>query len=251
MSAGGLPDRLTADEVALVLRRAAELEAENAGGADRSDAVAASVVIEAAEEVGLSPMAVRQALAELGTGTLVATAPQLTPARRLLAAGPSSVTESRVVTAPPERVLAEADRYLRRRGYQRRRRQGQWVLYRPGRDVLRQLQRIVDTEGARQLTGASAVEVTVCPVPDAGTMVRLEATLEPGWRRFATTAAAYGTLAVTGTLAVVTGNPAPLIAGAPIGAAVGTAGWERRRRWRHRRSHDIGETLAALLDRLD
>jgi hypothetical protein len=244
---------LTADEVALVLRRAAELEAETAT-ADRGEAVAASVVLEAAEEVGLSPALVRQAIAELGTGTLVAQAARaapLNPARRRLTVGPESVTQTRVVAAAPEQVLAEVDRYLRRRGYQRRRRQGQWVLYRPGRDLLRQLQRIVDTEGARQLTGASAVVVTVCPVPDAGTMVRLEATLEPGWRGFATTAAAYGTLAITGTVAVVTGNPAPLMAGAPVGAFIGTAGWERRRRWRHRRSHEIGETLAALLDRLD
>jgi len=236
-AAGGVPDRLTTDEVAMVLRRAAELEAET-GDADPTEAVSASVVLEAAEEVGLSPVAVRQALAELRTGALPTVGT------------PSSITESRVVAASPDQVFAEADRYLRRRGYVQRRRQGQWALYRPGRDLLRQLQRIIDVDGARQLTGASAVVVTVSAMPDGGTLARLEATLDAGRRGIASTAAAYGTLAVTGTVAVATGNPAPLLVGAPLGAAVGTAGWTRRRRWRHRRTEEIHETLAALLDRL-
>ena len=245
---GGPVDRLTTDEVALVLRRAAELEAQSTG-ADPSDGFAASVVVEAAEEVGLSPVAVRRALAELQTGALPA-AP-VTPSRRATLVGPSSVVESRVVAAAPDDVLAFADQYLRRRAFEQRRRQGRWVLYRERQDLLTHVRRIVDVDGARQLVGVSAVVVTVSAMADTGTMVRFEATLEPGRRGIPATATAYGVLAVTGTIAVATGDAAALVVGAPVGAAIGAAGWRRRRRWRHRRSDEISETLAALLDHLD
>jgi hypothetical protein len=231
---------LRADEVAWVLRRAAELEAENAAaaGTDPSHDFSASVVIEAAEEVGLSPVAVRQALAELRIGP-----PAVAP-------GTPAVTESRVVAATPAAVLAEADRFLRRRAFQQRRRQGHWALYRERRDPLRHLQRIFDGGGARQLVGVSAVLVTISPVADAGTMVRLEATLDPGRRGVATTAAASGVVGVTALATLATGDIAPLVVGVPAGAAIGAAGWQRRRQWRQRRHVEVSETLAALLDRL-
>lgn len=246
---------MTTDEVALVLRRAAQLEAHGTG-AGPSEGVAVSVVMEAAEEVGLSSVAVRQALAELQIGALPAA--QVAPSRRALLVGPSSVVESRVVAEAPDKVLAVADQYFRRRAFEQRRRQGQWVLYRERRDLLRQVRRIVDVDGARRLVGVSGVVVMVSPVTDAGTpvtdagtMVRLEATLEPGWRGIPASATACGVLAVAGMIAIATGDAAALVVGAPLGATIGTVGWQRRRRWRHRRSDRIREELAALLDRLD
>lgn len=247
-AAGVPPDRLTSDQVASVLRRAAELEARSTG-ADQAEGFTASVVVEAAEEVGLSPAAVRMALAELHTGTLPPA--QLTRSRRMLRVGPSGVVESRIVASAPDDVFAAADQYFRRRAFEERRRQDQWVLYRERRDLLTHVRRVVDLGGARQLGGVSGVVVMVSPLADAGTMVRVEATLEPGWRGISATATASGMLAVTGTIAAVTGDPTALLVGVPVGATIGAAGWERRRRWRHRRRDEIGETLAALLDRLD
>jgi hypothetical protein len=245
---GGLPHRLTTDEVALVLRRAAELEAQTTG-ADPTEGFEATVVMDAAEEVGLSPYTVRQALGELQTGTLPALQP--VPSTRALLVGPSSVVESRMVACPPDDVLGLVDQYFRRRSFEQRRRQDLWVVYRERRDVWRHVRRVVDFDGARQLLGVSAVVVTVSPMAGSGSMVRVEATLHPGWRGIPFTATAYGVLAVTGTVAVAAGDPAALFVGAPVGAAIGATGWERRRRWRRRRSDEVSEVLAALLDRLD
>jgi hypothetical protein len=247
MSTGGPDDRLTTDEVALVLRRAAELEAQSTG-ADLAEGLAASVVLEAAEEVGLSPVAVRQALAELHAGAIPAAG--VVQPRRALLVGPASVVEARLVAATPDEVLVVTDRFLARGGFEQRRRQGYWILYRERRDLLSRMRRRVAVDRAQQLGGVSAVVVTMSPLAEVGTMVRFEATLRPGWRGVAAMAIAYGILAVTGSIAVATDNAAVLVAGAPVGAAIGVAGWERRRRWRHRRRDEIGEALAATLDHL-
>jgi hypothetical protein len=72
---GGVTDarrdvQLTADEVAMVLRRAAELEALAEGPGIHDERYDARAVEEAATEVGLSQAAVRQAVAELRVGSL-------------------------------------------------------------------------------------------------------------------------------------------------------------------------------------
>src|SRR5690606_33273589 len=96
--------RLSRDEVALVLRRAAELDA--AAGGPPPDGYEPAAVEEAAREVGLSPAAVRQAVAELRAGVLPA---EGTGRRR--AATSRVVGEQRLVATPPEAALAHIDRF--------------------------------------------------------------------------------------------------------------------------------------------
>jgi hypothetical protein len=246
---GGLPHRLSTDEVALVLHRAAELEAETTG-TDPDQGFEASVIVDAAEEVGLSPYAVRQALAELRAGALPVLPETQGYVARLV--GPSTVTESRVVACPPRQVLATADDFFRRRSFDLRRRQGLWMVYRERQDLWRYLRRVTDTlEGTRTLAGVETVTVTVSPMAEGECMVRVAAALQASRRGVVTMGTGYGLVAVTGLAAVATGEPTALLIGAPVGAVISARGLGRRRRWRRRRCDDISDGLAAFLDALE
>ncbi|MGH9214358.1 MAG: hypothetical protein ACRD2C_27375 [Acidimicrobiales bacterium] len=254
MSTGGGPAyRLNTDEVALVLRRAAELEAETTG-VDPDQGFDAAVILDAAEEVGLSPVAVRQALVELRSGTLPVAPPGAgTYAARL--AGPSHVVEARMVPSSPHQVMAAADEFFRRRAFEARRRHEHGAVYRERQDLWRHFRRVVDIDGARQLAGVQAVTMVISPLgdgagPASGSMVRLEATLRRGRRGAVAMVTGYGVVGATGLVAVAAGDPTALVIGAPAGAAIGAGGLGRRRRWRLRRSDEIGDLLASLLDRL-
>jgi hypothetical protein len=275
MDQGRLPDRLTSYEVGLVLRRAAELDAcvETAAGIDGFDP---AVVEEAAREVGLSAAAVRQALAELHMGAL-----DDQGLRSVSLGGPTVVRESRVVSDAPDEVHDTIARFLRRQTFQLRRRQGQRAVYRPRRDLVAKLRRVVDVAGTLQLQGVSAVVVDVSsmaeppavggeqhnsiagvPADDemidsasdehAPTMVRLEADVS-GLRRRLLTGATTSGVAVGGATSMaglLLGEVALLIAAPPIGIAIagGTLALGGRRC--QRRCQELSESLAALLDRL-
>src|SRR5690606_10059769 len=103
----GRSPRLTPDEVALVLRRAAEIEAASDGTVD-DEGLDAAAVEEAAREAGLSPLAVRQAVAELQVGAL-----PVAPATRNGGLTASRfVSEQRLVDSAPEIVHAKVDRFM-------------------------------------------------------------------------------------------------------------------------------------------
>jgi hypothetical protein len=260
VAADSHPDRLNSDEVALVLRRAADLEAHTAGRAT-DDGFDAAAVEEAALEVGLSPAAVRQALAELQTGALAVDRGRR-PSRR---SDPSIVQAARLIPCPPEVVHSHADRYLHKQTFEARRRQDQVTLYRQRRDMAASLRRGLNFNGAIQLEGVRAVTLTITPVGAAATngddsggptggrcMVRLVSELRGRAEMYSLVgfcgAAVAGTFGLLGLLfsapSVVVGA---LVAGAGVtlgGLAIGR-GWWRRRRTR------VAETLDSLLDSLE
>jgi hypothetical protein len=256
VAADSHPDRLNSDEVALVLRRAADLEARTEGRA-ADDGFDAAAVEEAALEVGLSPAAVRQALAELHTGAL-ATDRRRRPGRR---SDPSIVQAARLIPCPPEVVHGHADRYLHKQTFEVRRRQDEVTLYRQRRDMASSLRRSLDFRGTIQLERVSAVTLTITPVgatPANGAgsggrcMVRLVSELRGRAEMYSLVgfcgAAVAGTFGLLGLLfsapSVVIGA---LVAGAGVtlgGLAIGR-GWWRRRRTR------VAETLDGLLDSLE
>lgn len=249
---GGDPSRLSTDEVALVLRRAAELEAATAG-VESSLTFDASAVLEAAEEVGLSPNAVRHALAELQSGVLPAP-PAESRSRTEVArqAEPSTVVvESRVVTTPGPVVLAAADDYFRRRSFEARRRQESWALYRVRGGMQRHLRRLADVmRGNSRLIGVELVTMEVSPLDEDQSLVRVTATLAADRRGVPAMATGYGVAGVAGLTTVAAGEPVVLLVGAPIGALVVAGGFHRRRRWRAHRHRQVSESLASLLDQL-
>ncbi len=241
--------RLTRDEVARVLHRAAELEAAADGqdGADRYDAAA---VEQAAEEVGLSPAAVRQAVAELRVGALPAE-PVTKRGRGSPAVGSRLVTQQRLVERSPKAVHAAVDRFLRSQMFELRRRGGDRSVFRPRSDLVASLRRGLDFAGAIKLDGIRTVSLVASPA-DERTLVRVEAELTSSRANVMAGAAGTGAgvtllMGIGGALAA---EPGLVIAALPAGAAVGASGAKvLGGRWRQRRD-DVDEVLAALLDRL-
>jgi hypothetical protein len=235
--------------VALVLRRAAELDdAEGAtAAATRYDPAA---VEEAAAEVGLSPAAVRRAVAELRAGALPAE-PEATGRRRARSAGSRRVCEQRLVDRPPGEALAAVDVFLRTQMFELRRRAGDRSLYRHRSDLVAGLRRRLDFAGAIKLEGLTMVDVVVTPADDR-TLVRVEAELAAGRSTVVagSAAAGAGTSVVTGVAGALLAEPGLVIAALPLGVAVGGGGMRvAGTRWQRRRD-DLAEVLAGLLDRL-
>ncbi len=236
--------RLTSDEVALVLRRAAELDAADERVAD--DGYEPAAVEEAAREVGLSPAAVRQAVAELRVGALPADAEP----RRARTVSSRLVAQQRLVSASPETVNAAVDRFMRTQMLELRRRAGDRSLYRQRSDLVASLRRGLDFGGAIKLEGIRTIDVIVTPA-DERTLVRVEAELTSSRANAVAGGAAAGTAVTLGTglAGALLAEPGLVIASLPAGAAVGGGSMRvAGARWRKRRD-DVAEVLASLLDR--
>jgi hypothetical protein len=243
---------LTSDEVALVLRRAAEIEATT--GDDLADPTRydPAAIEAAAGEVGLSPSAVRQAVAELRVGSLGGATDGQAVARRGRRRRPSDlVADQRSVGRAPDAVLASLDRLLRGHLFEPGRRTADRAVFRPRDDLVARLRRRLDFVGAIRLDGVSCVKAVATPA-DGGTLLRVEADL-------ATTRSSVvaGSAAAGGGVAVLMGlggalfhEPALLITALPAGTLIGAGGVRARgQRWEQKRA-EIAETLATLLDRL-
>jgi len=242
--------RLTSDEVALVLRRAAEIEAleDTTGPGVAYDPAA---VEEAAREVGLSPAAVRQAVAELRVGVLPAATDGRRERGRSRALASRRVSDQRLVDRPPAQALATIDRFMRTQMLELRRRSGDRSLYRHRADLVAGLRRRLDFAGAIKLEGLTMVDVVVTPA-DERTLVRVEAELATSHANAIAGGAAAGTAVtvVTGLAGAVAGDAGLVIAALPAGAVVGAGSMRfAGARWQRRRD-DVAEVLAHLLDRL-
>jgi len=261
---------LTSEEVAAVLRRAAELDAdaEAAGGGrgrvggsrgggpggrsgggydDRYDTDAVEA---AAGEVGLSPAAVRQAVAELRVGALATT--EAVPARRRRAAAVSPVVvEQRLVSPAPASALAGIEAQMRRQLFEVRRRSATDALYRPRVDLAAKVMRKLDFAGNIRLDGVGSIVVQVTPA-DGRTLVRVEATMAVSRSSVVAGSAGLGAAVAlaAGFGGALLAEPAFVVAALPAGAAVTASGVRvRGRRWQAQRD-EIAETLAGLLDRI-
>ena len=256
---GGVSDarrdvRLTTDEVALVLRRAAELEALAEGpAAGLDDRYDADAVEAAATEVGLSPDAVRQAVAELRVGSLAQ--PPEPPRRRLAAvtaAGSPLVAEQRVVAVEPRTALAVLDGLMRQQLFEPRRREdGGRTTYRPRFDLAAKLRRKLDFTGSLKLDEVVSVTTTASPSGD-GSLVRIEAQLATSRSTVVGGSAAAGaaTTLVTGVGGALLAEPALVVLSFPAGAAIGAGALRvRGRRWDQVR-RDVNDALTLLLDRV-
>jgi hypothetical protein len=249
----GRPAPLTSDEVALVLRRAAEIEAATSDELDDPTRYDQAAIEAAAGEVGLSPSAVRQAVAELRVGSLGGPAASpATPTQGRRRLRPSDlVADQRSVARSPQAVLGSLDRLLRGHLFEPGRRTDDRAVFRPRDDLVARLRRRLDFVGAIRLDGVSCV-TAVATEADGGTLLRVEAELAR-----TRSSVVAGSAAAGGGVAMLMGlggafahEPALLIAAAPTGALVGAGGIRSRgRRWQQKRS-EIAETLAALLDRL-
>ncbi len=247
------PQRLTSDEVSLVLHRVADIEAaERPTGT--VDGYEAAAVVEAAREVGLSPAAVHQAVAELRAGALTPEPPPGAPARRSPSRGAASrqVVQQRLVDVRPTQVQATIDGFMRTQMFELRRRSGDRSLYRQRSDLLAHVRRRLDFGGAIKLDGLSSIDVVVAPADDDRTLVRVQADLVASRTNALAGGAAVGAAVTmfTGLTGALFQEAGLIFAALPAGVLVGSGSMRvAGGRWQHRRD-DVAEVLASLLDRL-
>lgn len=249
MTDTGRRGRLTSDEVAVVLRRAAEIDAADhrPGDADGYDPAA---IEEAAGEVGLSPAAVRQAVAELRVGSL-APQPATQPKRRVRTRAPDQIVDQRRVAVAPDRVLPAIDRLLRAQMFLPGRRTEDRAVFRPRDDMAARLRRKLDFTRGIRLDGISCVTAIATPA-DGGTLVRVEAQLETSRSSVmaGSAGAGAGVALAMGFVGALLSEAALVIAALPAGTVLAAGGMRARGQKWDRQREEISDSLAAVLDRL-
>jgi hypothetical protein len=160
-----------------VLARAAELQGTDA---DPSDALSEQQLLEIAREVGISPDALRVALAEERTRV---TLPQESGLAARIA-GPALVGASRVVKGNVAGVLATLDDWMRRgECLQPKRRQTDRLSWEPRRDMLGRMKVGLNLGGrGYHLARAAEVAATAVPVDAERVHVQLVADVGPARR---------------------------------------------------------------------
>ncbi len=244
------------DAAERVLRRAIDLAEQQAGGSDRG--LSESALIEAAEELGVDPAAVRLAAAEERVGVLATR-----PARADRLVGPAVLSATRVIDLPCDEAMDAVDRWLRRAGSLRRQRRsdgdgpGVTAWYTRRSDPAAGLQRTMrSVTGQEQLGRVGRLRVDSYPLaavpaddrsgPEDRSLVVLSADL--GVERAAVLAGG-STVAVAGSTssvaAVLAGVPWVWI-GIPASAAVGLGAF----RVRAHGLPDVQLSLDGALDRI-
>jgi hypothetical protein len=238
---------LSQEELAAVVRRAAELDTVQPDDGPDLDVETARAVL---HEAGVSSAAATQALEEWQRGELVVPPPPPDdPGGRL---SPVLVTE-RMVSLDPAGVQAALDGQLRRQWFTRGRQYGaaaaEWV---PRAGLFADLRRRFDVRGTLLLDEVSRVRLDVVPSKSGTSLVRLTADLE-GFRSRLLGGMVVAP-AAAGALATVIGIPVEslelILSGLPIGLLVAGGGYVGASRAMERRKVRVDEALNILLDRL-
>jgi hypothetical protein len=236
--------RLRPDEVADVLRRAAELDADAPEGdlePEVGDLVGVDEgsVLDAAVEAGFRAESVSTALAELRAGSLSEVPPT------------GCVADQRPVSGTPASVGRSVGRLLDRERFTVRRRDGDRVTWvrapRAWSDVLR-LRRGPDLSALRE------VSITIAPVPGRDAcLVRAEALTDAEPADAAVAGALGGGIGLAGgaSLWAVSADLAFLAASVPVAGVLAVWRWREARREARRRTGEVADALSRLLDALD
>jgi DNA-binding transcriptional ArsR family regulator len=243
---------LTEEEVALVLRRAAELDHPPLpAGAALDDAT----LEEAAVDAGLSRAAVRQALAELRAGLLAPAHPD--PGRGLLR--PPVLAVRRALPGRRQEVAARLHQFLERELFELLRDRGERTTWAASGSLRARVQRRVDQHVQRRLIlrDVSRVDVTVVDDPGSGgdrALALLEVDVRP-WRRGEAAllgggAAAGLTVAAGGLVLLGPDIPASMAAVASGGGLV-AAGHTLGVRYYRANVGAIATSLEGVLDRIE
>ncbi|MEA2902343.1 MAG: hypothetical protein QOH36_2230 [Actinomycetota bacterium] len=250
---------LSEQEVALVLRRAAELDlADDTPG----PGLDLATIEESAVEAGLSRQSVRTALAELRVGVLPATAAKV-QARRIR--GPAMVTVRRSVPGPEAEVKARLRSYLGRELFKLRRERGAQASWARRDDMKANVRRGLDRSITKRLslTDVRRVEVGVTPEPAPGpgtgegggrVLVVVQADVTRLCRdrgAWAATGGTLGALMTGGAVVLGTLVDPLLLLTAPAGVGAAAAGYGIGVRYYRTRVDAIEVALEALLDDLE
>lgn len=250
---------LTEQEVALVLRRAAELDHAAGGegaGSGAGTGLDVALVEESAVEAGLSRQSVQTALAELRMGVLKPSGPGRST-RRLV--GAAAVTVRRSVPGPEADVSARLRAHLDRELFKVRRERPGMSSWARRDDLRANLRRTVDRKLSKRLslTEVGRVEVGVTPErgPEGGrVLVVVQADVSRICRdRGAWVAAggAVGAAMVGGAVLMSVVVDPLLLLTAPAGAGAAAAGYGIGVRSYRARVEAVEVALEALLDDLE
>ncbi len=243
---------LSEQEVALVLRRAAELDLTADGDGPGLDV---ATVEESAVEAGLSRQSVQAALAELRLGVLQAVG--AVPSRRIL--GPATVTVRRTVPGPEADVRARLRGHLGRELFRVRREQGDHASWARRDDLRASVRRKVDKSIQKRLSLSEVRRVEVGVTAEPGSdgrrvLVVVQADVSRICRDRGALVATGGAVgaAMTGGAVVlaVLGDPLLLMA-APAGVGAAAAGYGMGARYYRTRVDDIEVALEAMLDDME
>ena len=194
---------LSETEAALVFRRAAELEAADPGGQGGGFDLAALERIGA--EAGLSPAAVRRAVAELRAGRLDTTAPAA------LTSVPRRAVVERTVPVPEDVAAKRLEMFLRSQVLRVCRRRGTLTVWEPARGLGANLMRGIDLTDRMRLGRVDGVELLIEPTDDGTTFVRVTLDLARMHRNVVSGRLAAAGMGVAGLAAGLGG----LLLGAP------------------------------------
>lgn len=155
-------DRLDEDQIALVLRRATELDGQSLTGQPGLDL---DLLEDAAVEAGLSRESVRRAVAELRAGTLSLGSG---PAPRRVSLGPTTLTVSRCVPGPFGAVDDILRRFLAKEQFHLRRDFGTSSTWTRRQDVGARVRVQYDKSIHRRLLLRDAEQVEMAVVEEPG-----------------------------------------------------------------------------------
>lgn len=240
---------LSEEEVALVLRRATELDRP---APSLPGVVDAAALEEAAAEVGVPRSAVRQALAELRSGALTTAPPS--PAARLL--GPPLVVVHRSLQARPAVVTSRLRDFLRGEHFEVRRTLGARTTWVPRASLGARVARSVDRSVRRRLVLREVQHVELGVFDDdrcGGSQVTLA--IDVRHLRQSQAVLVGGGVAAGGALAVVALalgglDPLALLATAG-GGGVATGGHAAGRALYRSGTSDLLARVEGVLDRID
>jgi len=162
-------DRLDEEQIALVIRRATELDGQSLAGQSGLDL---DLLEQAAVEAGLSRASVRRAVAELRAGTL-ALGSGPSAQRRRARLGPSTVTVTRGVPGPAASVDYILRRFLEKELFHLRRDFGAHSSWTRRQDVGARVRISYDKSVHRRLRLRDAERVDIASVEEPGSEDRL------------------------------------------------------------------------------
>lgn len=242
-------DRLDDEQIALVIRRASELDGQSPAGNAGLDLV---LLEEAAVEAGLSRESVRRAVAELRAGALAVDS--ATPARRRAGLGPATLTVSRCVPGPFAAVDDILRRFLAKEQFHLRRDFGTSSTWARRHDVGARVRVQYDRSIHRRLLLRDAEQVELAAVEEPGdrgmVMVKLAVDVLPLRRlhRVAVGQGAGAGAAVAAVGALFLGMPEAVVV-VPAATASGVALGHRRGLSRFRTSvENVQTALEGFLD---
>ncbi len=190
-----LPVKLGLDRSAVerVLARAAELQSQTS--LEQGEAISESQLLEIANEVGLTPHNIKQALAEEQTRLNVES--DGTWITRV--AGPPLASATRTIRGDPNSAMDRLNQWiLREEGMQVQRSAPNRIIWEPQRDWFGVVRRNLNLSGrSYQLTRSRTVSGTAVPIDESSTLVRLDADTSASRSRHVGIGGVFGVSGVT------------------------------------------------------